>query len=817
MATPFTVFRRYSGVMMAFFGALLMISFVVADPLMNWMSGRNGSGPAGGGKEVAVSWNGGQLTEQQLSQLVMHRRILAQFQQAVYEIGTRSAYEAGVSEAELQNLRVQPLALPATSEEGVERDVVITKLVAEAASKSGMVVTNEMISDYLLNLGRSRVSKDQMRGLMSQINAGGGARASIEFVFELLREAMLARNYQMSYAYAVSTVLPQERWADWKKFNDQITLEAVPVPVADFVSQVGEPTDAELQELFEEFKDREPSPDILRDYGNLELPSPNPAFTVPRKVTLQFVKADFQKMADDREDDVTAEEIQKYYDENKDLFIRADADLSDEDENEQAASAAEEPQSTENDAAAADAAESSSGEATALETPPAEAPATETPATEPPAAESPKPTDSGAAGNASPFRLVAMQEPAADVAIDAPPAEQPAEAAPSAEGAAAEEPADAEPATEEPKTEEPASEEAASDDSAAEDAVEAAPKYQSLDEVRDQIRRRLAEEKAAEAMRKLIDDAYGELNSSYSDYLTAQFDAQDANQPAPELPAALVDLKPLAEKYALSAEKTTALSVLELQAVPLGKSLCPAYTLQRRGEDGSPQAVPQPLWYLLFVNDKLEKHQPVIAFEPSTNDGYVAMVVEDTPRKTPKFEEVREQVVEAWKKRKATQLALKHAEELAAKVKESGRTLKDFFASDDQIQVGVTDPFSFVTMTGMSPTTGAITLQLSNPEPLQAAGPELLQRAFELRDGEIDTALNYSRDTAYLFRVNERLRSEEEMKADFLRDGDRWFAMQLRPMIAGRQMSARNRVFGDLVRNAEIDWKRTPDVVTPGA
>ena len=80
MATPFTVFRKYSGIMMAFFGALLMLSFVVADPLMTWMSGGNGSGAPSGGKEVAVTWNGGKLTEQQLGQLVKHRRILAQFQ-----------------------------------------------------------------------------------------------------------------------------------------------------------------------------------------------------------------------------------------------------------------------------------------------------------------------------------------------------------------------------------------------------------------------------------------------------------------------------------------------------------------------------------------------------------------------------------------------------------------------------------------------------------------------------------------------------------------------------------------------------------------
>lgn len=810
MATPFTVFRRYSGIMMAFFGALLMISFVVADPLMNWMMGRNGSGAPSDAKTVAVSWNGGQLTEQQLGTLVMHRRILTQFQGAVHDIGLRSAYEAGVSESELMTPRVQPLILPSTPEQGVERDVVVRKLVAEAATKSGMVVTNEMISDYLLNLGRSRVSKDQMRGLMSQINTGGGTKASIEFVFELLREAMLARNYEMSYAYAVSTVLPQERWADWKRFNDQITLEAVALPVADFVSQVAEPTDAEIKELYEEFKEREPAPEMLNGFGGVELPSAKPAFSVPRKVVLQYVKADFQKMADDLEASVTAEEIQKYYDENKDLFIRADADLSS-DEAASGEDAAEEEDASE-ESASEPAAETPAGDTPADES----APATDTPAEKPadaaPAADVPAATEGSSRPLASPFRLVALQEPAADapaaeVAIDAPPAAE-KEAGDAIEEPAAEEPASAAAASEEPA------------DSTAADAdakEEAPPKYQPLEEVTDQIRRTLAEQKAAEAIRKLIDDAYGEVNATYSDYLTDQLDSQEAGEKAPEPPAALTDLKALAEKYKLTAEKTTSLSGFDLRDVPLGQVRCPAHTLPGTTPDGQRAAVPQSLTYVLFGGAKVEKHQPLIAFDKDNGDRYVVMLVEDTPRSTPKLEEIRDQVVAAWKQRKAADLALKAAEELAAKVRETGRTLKDFFASDNTKQVGVTDPFSFFNVTGVSPNTGEFTLQLSNPEPLQAAGPDLLKRAFELKDGEIGTSLNYSRDTAYLFRVNERLRSEEDLKEDFVKNSDRWFGMQLRPMMAGRQMNARNRVFGDLVKNAQIDWKRPADVVTPGA
>ena len=109
---------------------------------------------------VAVSWDGGKLTNQQLNDMVMRRRMLNAFLQQVEMQGSRSAYEAGV---EPSQLRVQRLLGPESPEQGVERSVVETKLAAEAAREAGMRVSDESIVRYLDQLGRGNVTRDTMR------------------------------------------------------------------------------------------------------------------------------------------------------------------------------------------------------------------------------------------------------------------------------------------------------------------------------------------------------------------------------------------------------------------------------------------------------------------------------------------------------------------------------------------------------------------------------------------------------------------------------------------------------------------------------
>ena len=76
MASPFRVFRKYQKMLMAIAGVVCMFVFVVGDSLFSYLSGgRNArAGEDHDAKATAVHWDGGKLTNRQLSELVFRRR-----------------------------------------------------------------------------------------------------------------------------------------------------------------------------------------------------------------------------------------------------------------------------------------------------------------------------------------------------------------------------------------------------------------------------------------------------------------------------------------------------------------------------------------------------------------------------------------------------------------------------------------------------------------------------------------------------------------------------------------------------------------------
>ena len=55
------------------------------------------------------------------------------------------------------------------------------------------------------------------------------------------------------------------------------------------------PTDEQIKAFYDEHKERVYTPDFV---GGVELPSPTPGFKTPRRMTLQYAKADFKTVVD---------------------------------------------------------------------------------------------------------------------------------------------------------------------------------------------------------------------------------------------------------------------------------------------------------------------------------------------------------------------------------------------------------------------------------------------------------------------------------------------------------------------------------------
>ncbi len=781
MASPFRLFRKHVKPLLAVFVVLLMLSWVVGDSLMGYLGGPSGGG---GGRDgaltpnaVAVTWDGGQLTNREVAELVMRRQLVNTFVRSVAAAGEQLALEAGV---EPRPLRVEPVIGPETPRQGVERSVVDTKIVADLARKAGMKISDDAIVRYLDELGRGRVSREDMRGIIKRMQVGGGG-ATIAYVLDALRDELLARNFITSYQFSLATVTPEERWKDWLQSNDRIVLEAAPFPAEKFLVDVPEPTDAELAAFVEPTEERkysllerEPQPDAR--FG-MELPSPTPGFATPRKIDVQYIEANYDKFLAKVENEITDVEITKFYDEHKDpLFIKLDTGRIDE------AKKAEEPSGTDGeqkDAAGAGKTDEKTPPATDTPQPPAEAGRGD--AGQPDG----KSSSSNRGVTKSPFRLAAFQQEPGATAPAAtgtppPPTSDATSTAPAAGAAPATPPAAGAATTAEPP------------------APEKPKEFQPLDEVRDEIRRQLASERVAKQLIDLMEKIDGEVNAEFTKYFSASLNARADEKGPPPPTGTLADLKSLAEKNGLEFGTTGPLSYLELRKTPVGESIDPEARAQ--------------LSQILFGSKDLEMFQPILTVDLLGNR-YLSMKTGDTPRRVPTLAEVRDQVVQAWKLRKAAEAALKHAEELTKKIGDSGTSLSDYFADDKSVEVVRTDPFSRLTGGEVSRITGQQhPLRLSEPDGVVAAGPEFMANVFELEDGKPGATLNHDKSIAYVVRVADHQLSPEALRTAYLAEANTWPA--LGSMIGVHMQDATRRLLDDIVSSADIDWVRPPDQVT---
>lgn len=276
--------------------------------------------------------------------------------------------------------------------------------------------------------------------------------------------------------------------------------------------------------------------------------------------------------------------------------------------------------------------------------------------------------------------------------------------------------------------------------------------YVPLEEVKDDIRNKLANDKAVVELKQAMEGAYSELTSIYNRYGGEVISAQADEKEPPAPPERLADLGILAKEKKLTFEETVPLSARDLFETMVGKAV-----ETQSGARNVTQAA--------FTDLKL--YEPLLAQDI---DGYWYLVlkVEDLPSRVPELSEVREEVVQAWKLREASALALKKAEELAKQAQESGKTLKDFFAGTDN-EVISTDLFSWITF-GSTPNEMQQGPRLGDAPPLTAIGPEFMQRVFSLQGLEVAALLNFDRSEALVVQVARHERPEEELHRAFLNE-----------------------------------------------
>ncbi|HWB01057.1 MAG TPA: hypothetical protein VG713_21345 [Pirellulales bacterium] len=798
----FHVFRKNQRTWMAVLGVLIMISFTLSA-VPNFLADR------GAGQDPLLATSRyGEYRSSTVQMLVGQRNIVKQF---LYQAMIQARLQEWVDSmqkqfgGDLKNLlspqmlqgiegRIgNELAFELSQSIGPsnERGVVETNLQAKLADREGIVITDDAITEYLRLQTGDRVTGEQMKTILNQINSGGRHRITRGYLYDALRTELAAAKYRQFFLMGMQST-PAERWEYYARLKRRATVELVGLSAADLLSQVPEPSERELLAFFDAHKQQLPQPG-----------SPKPGFRVPQKAAFDYLRADYDKFYD--EASVEEKDIVEEYEKNKDAKYRysslaAESEEDDTDTDEQPTNPTENQRPDEKQAdKPKDAGDKKPGDKKDAEqgAAPKSAETKGDDKPTPPKSDEPQGKEEQAGGKqtsgdrdksegGSSDGGFADEVPATDTAK---PAEQqaasgdkPAENAQQSEKKSDEkQPADDKPVSEttaggdkkddkqtaddkaDKKSETPAAgtPDLKAPDNAPPDATPKAsppplldryelpddiksgktPKYAPLWKVRDRIRKDLAAARAVAKMEAAIEKVRPQLTRYSEQRANAEFQ-QQTPPPAP-------DFATLAKANGLTSGKIPLSSAYEVgQEAGLGESTV-----------GSER-------FTVFAYGSLKAYTPATS-QDSAGNRYLFWKTADIEAHVPELAEVRSEVLRTWKMVRARDLMLRKADELAAKARSAAKPLKESLEGYKAVDAG---PFSWLTTGSAGDFNGMMEPEISSVEGVVDPGPEFMQKVFDLRVGDVGVAMNNPETAAYVVRVTSLEPSESVLRDTFLAD-----------------------------------------------
>ncbi len=749
MASPFRIFRKYQKAFLAIAAVLAMVIFVFADLLTSAVFSSRGEGKRRG--MTVASWDGGSMTGHEMESLTQRRTWISNFLARLQQTGAQKVRDSGGTPMQPQ---VPNLILSQNLNMlQVSGGCINTRILSQLAKDAGISISNGQINDYLEALSFGQLSDGQIINLLTRGNKTN-QQQQVEQLFAGLRELLLGNTYITSYYSALECVTPEERWQDWRRINERISVEATILPATQFVSKVPEPTELELRQFYDEYKNQVDNTNQW--VSGRALPSPDPGFKVPRRVRLQYLLGDIETKTLAIIDDVAEADIVDFYENNKDqMFVQSESTASEVDAEDPAEQPGDEDNNEATEVSDANANESSESPETTESTETSGETGKTTPEVinEEQQSDTPPPDDEGAPVDSStpadesqsgrrtqqsPFRLAVLQ--ADDSATD------------SGGGDAGDGP------------QEETADEASNEDSANE---EKPVHYVPLEEVRDLIKRQLARQKAVLQLNEDVDQATSVVQKEYRTYGPDLAEAQELGQEPPSPPENLADLASLAGAKGLAHEKTTLLSQSELAGTEVGKA-----TQSYIGQDKDEQRPGEMVARAMF-DDSRSLYEPFLAKDLG-NNWFLVVKIEDKPARIPPLDEIRDDVVRVWKLRKAAQMALEEADKIKKEAETSGESL-DILLASKPYETETTDMFSWLDF-GTTPLEylqySPRRPQISDAPPLEAVGLDFMEKAFGLQADQLATVLNHNQSNAYLIRLAKRENTEDELRKQFLAEAN---------------------------------------------
>lgn len=383
MQSPFGIFRKHGTILTAGLVVLCMFAFTLADflqpqhlpailgmfalgtifYLLGQPSGKGGLfGVVGAllglvivslvpgfwGPPPAASTAVGDLSEEELQELIQKRQIANQFMAAVYQVGAgprpslQSLFSQFPSLASNPQL-IQMLAPRVFQQQAMwdrgfqnfgfivneetlegQREATVREWVmAQEADDLGIRVSNATVTEFIKKAANRKLSDTQFKRFREETGLSEAA------LYDVLRYQIKVKQYHVlvnpthSFANSLESpmgnlqVLPPEQlWEFYKRATIQQDMDLISLPVKDFENKISDPSEAELASFFEMYKNRFPQGVITRQEGwtqPVEALSPEPAFGVPRRIKLAYFTS---KIPPESSYSPTEEELKAFYEKN---------------------------------------------------------------------------------------------------------------------------------------------------------------------------------------------------------------------------------------------------------------------------------------------------------------------------------------------------------------------------------------------------------------------------------------------------------------------------------------------------------------------
>ncbi len=826
MSSPFAWFRKKQRMLLALFTVLLIFVFTLSlgsgiDPIIDRLSGRGGATGTGGPSDAVVTWSkgrqSGELTEEELRRLRFRRNVAVRFLASVRDLATQRGGKPAVNR----------LGIP---ESDSERFLVQSWLLAREADAVGMSVNDAAVKDFLKRLTDGTVTEPQFAKILQDVV---GNQVSQMQLFDILREELKAQQVLRLSASGALTraVSPVASWDYFNRLERRIVAEIMPIAAADFVDKVPDPTESELQAFYENYQHRDAEPQ-----------SPEPGFHRRRRIAFQYFRADYDSRIQQELSQVSDADIQKFYDENKEFFRTTNPPPSsvpalpgvEESDLNATPNAADDsaaptpdtptpdtptPDTPTPDTPTPDTPTPDTPDATPNPDTPDATPAPDTPDVTPPAApengdggqrvgpDDRRFVDSGRPLTHKPRLISSPLEPFGNAWFAV--GDEPS--AGTTDESADKESSDASASPEASATPDPSpavSETTAAPSGATEPAVGSAlsgaaseppMRTQTLDEVRETIKRRLASQRTEAKMQQALTEARSAVDAYSREYNTWDIKSAEekktAKQPTPP------DFKAIAEQHGLTFSETPLVDRLQVVEHELGR----AYDLVP--SQGYAQV---PFASVAYEGDTrlyTAREFPSITLGPK----FLYWETADVPAYRPELKEIRDDVIRAWKLRQAFQLAGDRSKQAVAEAQKSDKPLAEIFVSQG-LTVTKTPPISW--MTGGTAGFGGQGTPYVTPIPdVEAPGPDFMQTLFRLPVGQVTMATNYPQTHCYVLRVESETPDQAELRQRFREQGA---GMPVMMISATEGRLAIARWYEELEQAYHIEWRREAREASPG-